>query len=138
MKVHPYIFFDGRAEEAAEFYRAALGAQVTMMMRFGESPMADQEGMVPPGSEAKIMHMSLTIGDTTLMGSDGNCTGQAEFKGFSLSLIADGAEEAERLFAALAEGGEVRMPMTQTFFSPCFGMVADRFGVGWMVLVQDG
>ena len=132
MQVQPYLFFDGRAEEAVEFYRSKLGAEVTMLTRFKDSP---EKSMVPPGSDDKVMHMSFRIGDTTVMGSDGRCLGQPSFQGFALSLTAPNETEAERLFAALGEGGQVQMPLTKTFFSPRFGMVADRFGVSWMINV---
>lgn len=137
MHVEPYLFFDGRCEEAIEFYRSSLGAEVTMLMRFKESPEPPPPGMVPPGSEEKIMHASFRIGDTNVMASDGNCMGKPNFQGFSLSITAADDAEAERLFAALAEGGQVQMPMSKTFFSSRFGMVADRFGVGWMVIVPS-
>lgn len=136
MRVTPYLFFDGRCEEAIEFYKKALGAQVGMMMRFNESPDPHPPGMMPPGSENKIMHATLRIGDTTVMASDGHAKGQPKFEGFSLSLNAKNEAEADRLFAALADGGQVRMPLTETFFSPSFGMVADKFGMGWMIIVE--
>jgi PhnB protein len=136
MQVQPYLFFDGRCEEALEFYREALGAEVEMLMRFRDSPEPPPPGMVPPGSENKVMHAAFRIGDSTIMASDGNCGQQPRFDGFSLSVSAPDAAGAQRMFAALADGGEVRMPLGPTFFSPCFGMVADRFGVGWMVIVQ--
>ncbi len=132
MQVQPYLFFDGRAEEALEFYRSKLGAKVDMMMRFKDSPET-MPGKAPPGD--KVMHASFRLGDTTVMASDGNCTGRPSFQGFSLSLSAADEAAAKRLFASLAEGGQVQMPLTKTFFSPAFGMVADRFGVSWMVLV---
>jgi PhnB protein len=136
MQVQPYLFFDGRCEEAIEFYRKVLGAEVTMLTRFKDSPEPPQPGcMVPPGSENKVMHASFRIGDTTVMASDGQCGGRASFQGFSLSLTALDEAEAERLFAALADGGQVQMPLTKTFFAPRFGMVADRFGVSWMIVV---
>ena len=137
MKVEAYLFFDGRCEEAVEFYKKGLGAEVTMLMRFKDSPEPQQPGMVPPGSENKIMHVSFRIGDSTVMASDGRCTGQTNFQGFSLSLTVANDTEAERKFAALAEGGQVQMPLTKTFWSPRFGMVADRFGVGWMISVAS-
>ena len=136
MPVQPYLFFNGRTEEALDFYRTALGAEVEMLMRFRDSPEPPQPGMVPPGSEDKVMHSSFQIGDSVIMASDGCADGQPKFQGFSLSLPAKDAAEADRLFAALAEGGQVQMPLTTTFFSPCFGMVADRFGVSWMVMVE--
>jgi PhnB protein len=137
MQVQPYLFFDGRCEEALNFYREALGAEITALMRFKDSPEPPQPGMVPPGSENKVMHASLRIGDTTVMASDGECAGQLKFQGFSLTLTAADDAEAERLFNALAQGGKVQMPLTKTFFSPRFGMVADRFGLGWMVIVTE-
>jgi PhnB protein len=133
--VQPYLFFDGRCEEALEFYRRALGAEVLMLMRFKDSPEPPQPGMCPPGSGEKVMHASFRIGETTLMASDGRCEGKPSFQGFSLSLTVPAEAEAERLFAALADGGQVQMPLTKTFFSARFGMVSDRFGVCWMVLV---
>ena len=136
MNVQPYLFFDGRCEEALEFYRSALGAEVTMLMRNNESPEPPPPGMVPPGSEKKILHASFRIGETTLMASDGHCQGKPEFKGFSLSITVASEAEADRVFAALGNGGQVQMPLSKTFFSPRFGMVADRFGVGWMVIVE--
>jgi PhnB protein len=135
MQVQPYLFFNGRCEEAVEFYKKALGAEVMMLMRFKDSPEPPQPGMVPPGSENKIMHTSLRIADTTVMASDGRCEGGSSFQGFSLSLTVANEAEARRTFAALSEGGQVQMPLTKTFWSPCFGMLSDRFGVGWMISV---
>ncbi len=135
MKVEPYLFFDGRCDEALEFYGRTLRAEVTMLMRFKDSPEPHRPGMVPPGSENKVMHASFRIGDATLMASDGRCLGKPSFQGFALSLTAPNDAEAERLFAALGDGGQVQMPMAKTFFSSRFGMVADRFGVSWMVIV---
>ena len=137
MQVQPYLFFDGRCEEALEFYRSAVGAKVEMLMRNKDSPEPPPPGMVPPGSENKILHASFRVGDTTLMASDGHCAGKPIFKGFSLSLTAANEAEAERLFGALGNGGQVQMPLTKTFFSPRFGMVTDRFGVPWMVSVAS-
>ena len=133
MKVQPYLFFNGRCEEAVEFYRKALGAEVVMMMRNKESPEPHPPGMLPPGSENKVMHVAMKVGDTVVMGSDGRCDGVTNFQGFSLSIDAPDATIAERMFKALADGGQVQMPLAKTFWSPLFGMVADRFGVGWMV-----
>ena len=137
MQVQPYLFFDGRCEEAVAFYESSLGAKVEMLMRFKESPEPPDPAMVPPGSEDKVMHASLRIGDATLMVSDGRCQGQPSFSGFSLSLTAPDEATAERLFGALADGGRVQMPLARTFFSPRFGMVADRFGVSWMIIVTS-
>lgn len=136
MHVQPYLFFDGRCEEALEFYKQALGASVQMLMRFDESPDAPPPDKVAPGSGRKIMHASFTIGDTEVMASDGHAKGQPEFKGFSLSIRTRSEAEADRVFGALAAGGQVQMPLGKTFFSPKFGMVTDRFGVGWMVMVD--
>ena len=135
MKVEPYLFFNGRCEEAVEFYRSALGAEVTMLMRYKDSPDPPPPGMVPPGSEDKVMHASFRIGDTTVMASDGTCSGQPSFQGFSLSLTVPDEAEADRRFASLADGGQVQTPLAKTFFSSRFGMVADRFGVSWMIIV---
>ena len=137
MQVQPYLFFDGRCEEAVEFYRRALGAEVTMLMRFKDSPEPPQPGMVPPGSENKVMHMAMRIGETTVNASDGRCMGKPSFQGFSLTLTVANEAEADRRFAALSDGGHVQMPLAKTFFSPRFGMVADRFGVSWMILVAQ-
>ena len=136
MQVQPYLFFDGRCEEAVEFYKKALDAKVEMLMRWKDSPEPPQPGMCPPNSENKVMHASFRIGDTTVMASDGQCQGKPSFQGFSLSLTAPNEAEADRLFAALADGGQEQMPLTKTFFSPRFGMAADRFGVSWMIVVM--
>jgi PhnB protein len=135
MQVQSYLFFDGRCEEAIEFYKKTLGAKVEMLLRFKDSPEPPQPGMVPPGSENKVMHATFRIGDTVLMASDGRCTGKPTFQGFSLSITVPSEAEAKRVFAALGDGGQVQMPLAKTFFSPQFGMVADRFGVSWMVIV---
>ncbi|MFN4090427.1 MAG: VOC family protein [Alphaproteobacteria bacterium] len=138
MYVQPYLFFDGRCEEALDFYRTALAAEVEMMMRFSDNPEPGEGGGCggPPGSEDKIMHASFRIGATTVMASDGMCQGKPEFKGMSLSIAAPDVATAERLFGALEQGGQVQMPLGQTFFSPRFGMVADRFGVSWMIVTE--
>src|ERR1700752_1147682 len=135
MQVQPYVFFDGRCEEAIEFYRRALGAEVTMLMRFKDMPEPRQPGMIPPGAENKVMHASLRIGDSMVLASDGRCVGTPVFQGFSLSLTAANDAEADRLFAALSDGGQVQMPLNKTFFSSRFGMAVGRFGVSWMVYV---
>ena len=133
MQVKPYLYFDGRCEEAIEFYRKVLGAEVEMMMRFKENP---EPQFNPPDSGEKIMHASFRIGESTIMASDGDCRGTQRFQGISLAVNAPNAEAAERIFAALGEGGQVQMPLAQTFFAPRFGMVADRFGVSWMVIAD--
>ena len=132
MQVQPYLFFDGRCDEALAFYQKVLGAKVEMLMRFKESP---DPASCPAGAGEKVMHSAFKIGDATVMASDGYCGGNPSFQGFALSVDARNGAEAERLFAALSEGGQVQMPLARTFFSPSFGMVADRFGVSWMVIV---
>jgi PhnB protein len=132
MQIQPYLFFEGRCDEAIDFYRGALGAEVAMLMRFKESPES-----CPPGTEDKVMHARLRIGDSTLLVSDGRCQGRPDFQGFALSLIVPSESEAERVFGVLGDGGRVQMPLTKTFFSPLFGMLADRFGVLWMVYVAE-
>lgn len=133
MPIQPYLFFDGRCEEAIGFYERALGAKVEVMMRYGESPDPVPEGMLPPGSERKIMHASLRIGDAVVMASDGHCAGKPAFAGFSLTYAVPDEATAKRAFDALADGGKVGMPLGKTFWSPCFGMLTDRYGVGWMI-----
>ena len=132
MQVQPYLFFEGRCEEAIAFYRGAVGAEVTMLMRYKDSP---DPAACRPGTEEKVMHASLRIGENVVLVSDGHCEGQPGFQGFSLALTVADEAEAECRFAALADGGQVRMPLTKTFFSPRFGMVTDRFGILWMILV---
>jgi PhnB protein len=133
MWVEPYLHFDGRCEEALEFYRGALGAEVTMLMRFNESPDPQPAGMLPPGAGNKVMHSSFQIGETTVMASDGQCQGRTSFQGFSLLLTVADVDEANRIFAALANGGQVQMALAKTFFSPRFGMVTDRYGISWKI-----
>ncbi len=133
MQVQPYLFFDGRCEEALTFYSQALGAQVTALMRYRESPEPPPPGNSMAGD--KIMHANLQIGETQIMASDGQRPGEGLFKGFSLSITAATDAQARRLFDALADGGHIQMPFGPTFFATAFGMVADRFGVGWMVIV---
>jgi PhnB protein len=136
MNIEPYLFFEGRCEEAIEFYRKVAGAEVVMLMRFRDSPETGNDSRMPADRD-KIMHASFRIGDTTVGASDGSCLGQATFKGFSLALKVDSETEAERLFNALGDGGTVHQPLIRTFFASRFGMVADRFGVGWMVLTKQ-
>ena len=133
MQVQPYLNFDGRCEEALEFYKSALGAEVTALMRCKEAP---DPGMIKPGLEDKVLHSSFHVGDSTIMASDGYCQGKPDFRGISLTIIVPEEAEAKRIFAAFGDGGEVRMPLVKTFFSPLFGMVADRFGVSWMIIVM--
>jgi PhnB protein len=136
MQLQPYLFFDGRCEEAIEFYRRVLNAEVLMMMRMKDSPEPPPPGS-PPGSENKILHASLRIGDTSLSASDGMNRGKPSFEGFSIALSVPTEAEAERVFKALSDGGNAQMPLAKTFFSPRFGMLTDRFGVGWMVMVEQ-
>jgi len=132
--VQPYLFFGGRTEEALEFYRTAVGAEVGMIMRFKESPEPTPPGTLPPGFENKVMHATFRIGDSTLMASDGD-EALSKFEGFSLSLAVPTEAEADRAFAALSADGKVGMPLAKTFWSPRFGMLTDRFGIAWMVSV---
>lgn len=136
MKVQPYLFFNGRCDEAIEFYRRAVGAEVQMLMRFKDSP---DPAACAGGAGDSVMHACFTIGETSVMASDGMPEEAAKgpsFQGFSLSISAADPAEADRLFNALGDGGRVTMPLGQTFFSPSFGMLIDRFGVGWMVVVN--
>jgi PhnB protein len=123
------------AKRPRSFYHGALGAEMTMLVRFKDSPEPPQPGMCPLGSDDKVMHASFRIGDTAVMASDGPCQGRPSFQGFSLSLTVPEEAEAKRLFATLADGGQVQMPLSKTFFSPCFGMITDRVGVSWMIVV---
>ncbi|HEX4632078.1 MAG TPA: VOC family protein [Chthoniobacterales bacterium] len=132
--VQPYLFFGGRCEEAIEFYRKALGAEVVMLSRFKDAP--EQQPGMPDCFEEKIMHASLRIGEAMIMASDGQCAGQPNLEGFSLSITVPDEGEADRVFAALSEGGLVTMPLEKTFWAPKFGMLQDKFGVGWMVSVM--
>lgn len=134
MHLQPYLMFDGRCEEAYEFYRTAVGAEARMTMRFKDAPMPPE--MAPPGSKEKIMHMEFRIGDSIVLASDGDCKGASHFKGFKLTLTAADEAEAKKVFNALSDGGKVQMPLDKTFFSPCFGMLTDRFGVEWIVIVR--
>ena len=134
MRVQPYLTFERRCEEALTFYQSALGAEILGMMRYKDSPLPEGAGARPPGFGEKIMHASLRIGDSELLASDGCCSGDTAFKGVSLSITLPDPAQASRIFAALAQGGEVLVPMTETFFAQRFGMVADRFGLTWLVL----
>jgi PhnB protein len=135
--IQPYLFFSGRCEEALEFYKKAIGAEVIFLMRHKDSPQPPPPGMVPPNFGEKIMHVSFRVGETEVMASDGCESSTPKFEGFALSLSTHTAEEANRAFAALSEGGTVKMPLSKTFWAPLFGMVDDKFGVSWMVNVCD-
>ena len=134
MQVQPYLFFDGRCDEALEFYKKAIGAKVGMLMRFKDAP---DRSMISPGAENKVMHAQFEVGDTKVLASDGRCQGRPKFDGFALTISAKDEAEADRMFAALGDGGQVTMPMARTFFSPRFGMLSDKFGVNWMILVAQ-
>ena len=135
MHVQPYLFFNGRCEEAIAFYQHAIGATGVNILRNKDAPEAPPPGTLPPGSENKVLHASFKVGATELMASDGHVTGKTHFEGFSLSIAVDSDAKAKRYFDALADGGKVGMPLTRTFFSSSFGMLTDRFGVGWMIMV---
>jgi len=134
MNVQPYLHFDGRCEEAIEFYCRALGARLEMLMRYRDNPVPPPPGMVLPGMEDKVMHASFRLGDSVIMASDDCTRTQVSHQGFQLSLGVVDASEAERCFAALVDGGQVKMPLMPTFFAASFGMLVDRFGVSWMVI----
>jgi PhnB protein len=134
MQVQPYLFFNGRCEEAIAFYKQALGAEVEAIMRYKDAPEPPPPGMLATGWDDKVMHSAFQVGATSIMASDGMGPGETNFKGVSLTLSADSEAEADRIFAALQDGGQVQMPMNKTFFASRFGMVADRFGVPWMVI----
>lgn len=134
--IQPYLFFNGNCEEAVEFYRKALGAEVQFRIRFNESPEPPPPGSIAPGYENKIMHTSFKIGETVVMASDGCGTEKTKFEGFSLSLTVAAEADVDQAFKALSDGGQVKMPPTKTFWSPRFGMVEDRFGIGWMIGVM--
>jgi len=137
MQIQSYLAFGGRTDEAIAFYKKALGAEVNMLMRFKDHPEPKPPQMKPEFDD-KVMHAQFTIGDTVIMASDGMCEGSSNFQGFSLALSVADKAEAEKRFGALADGGKIGMPLTETFFSPAFGMVADKFGVNWMVMVPMG
>ena len=134
MQVQPYLFFDGRCDEALEFYKKAIGADVKMVMRWKDSP---DKNMCTPGNADKVMHAQFQVGETTIMTSDGRNAGHPKFDGFALSIAAKDEADADKMFAALGDGGQVTMPLGKTFFSPRFGMLADKFGVHWMILVPQ-
>jgi PhnB protein len=134
--LQPYLFFDGKCEEAIEFYSRAVGAKVNMLMRFKDNPEPAAPGCMAPGSENKVMHAQISVGGTVVLVSDGRCTGKPNFQGFSLALSVASEADADRTFNALAEGGQIQAALAKTFFSPRFGMVVDRFGVMWMVMVR--
>ncbi|HZC55006.1 MAG TPA: VOC family protein [Xanthobacteraceae bacterium] len=133
MQVQPYLFFNGRADEALEFYKKAIGADVKMVMRWKDSP---DKSMCTADNADQIMHSQFQVGETTIMASDGRSGGQPNFEGFALTIAAKDEASANKMFAALGDGGKVTMPMSKTFFSPRFGMLADKFGVGWMIIVE--
>lgn len=136
MKIEPYLFFNGHCDAAIDFYKRVFGAEQVLLMRYRDSPEAPPMAL-PPGWEDKVMHASVQIGETMLMASDGCVDGTAEFKGVSLSVTMPDADTAAKVFTALADGGEVTMPLRNTFFAPRFGMVTDRFGIGWMISVRE-
>jgi PhnB protein len=142
MQTQVYLFFDGRTDEALEFYKKTLGIEVEMLMRFKDAPAdsnaSSDPNCPPPSNPNAVMHSSFKLGDQRVMASDGNCGGKPEFKGFSLTLAVNAEAEADKLFAALSQGGQVQQPLIKTFFSPKFGMVQDKFGLNWMVLVSQG
>jgi PhnB protein len=135
MNVQPYLYFGGRSQEAIDFYKSAIGAKVEVMMHFKDAP-AEMQSQMKPGTQDKVMHACIKVGDSPVFVSDGDCGGKPEFKGVTLTINAGSDAEAEKLFGALGNGGQVQMPMTETFFATRFGMLADKFGVSWMVLAE--
>ena len=134
MRVEPYLYFDGRCDQAIEFYGRTVGAEVTVIVRFNDAPGAQPR----PGNENKVMHVALRIGESTVLASDGQCRGSPRFEGFSLSIAAVSDGEADRVFAALSVGGRVQVPMMPTGFASRFGMVSDHFGILWTIVAQQG
>ena len=135
MNVQPYLYFGGKSEEAIDFYKGAIGAKVEMLMHFKDMP--GDKSMIPPGSDGKVMHACIKVGDSPIFLSDGNCDGKPAFSGVTLTINATSDAEADKLFAALGQGGKVQMPIAETFFATRFGMVADKFGVSWMVINSE-
>ena len=136
VSVQPYLFFDGKCEEALDFYKGAIGAKVEMLMRFKENPDKPDPSHMPPNSDDKVMHAAFRVGDTQVLASDGQCAGKPSFQGFGLTLNAKDDAEAEKLFAAVGKGGQVQQPLVKTFFASKFGMVTDKFGIMWMVIAE--
>ncbi len=136
MFIQPYLYFEGRCEEALEFYRGALGAQVTVLMRWKDAPQPQDPARAPHAPENKVMHAAFRIGDTELLASDGRAQGRPTFQGFALALSTSSDAETDRVFGALSDGGQVLEPLTTTFFTSRFGMVVDRFGVAWTLLTN--
>ena len=137
MKVQTYLFFEGRCEEALDFYRRALSAEIGQVLRFRDNPDDPDHTMFPPGAADMIMHAEMTLGETSIFLSDGRCSGAPTFTGTALTMVVAQTAQAETLFRVLAETGQIRMPLQKTFFSPAFGMVTDQFGVGWMIYVAQ-
>ncbi|HEU5080977.1 MAG TPA: VOC family protein [Opitutaceae bacterium] len=135
LTLNAYLNFDGRCEEALNFYQKELGAKVTMLMRFKDSPEPADPSCGPIQPD-KVMHCSFTIGESVIMASDCNAQGKVKFEGFSLAVAAPDEATVRKMFNALANGGQVCMPLDKTFFSPLFGVVSDKFGVSWMIMVQ--
>ena len=137
MQIQPYLFFEGRCEEALEFYKSIFKIKMGRLLRYKEAPDAPPEGMIAPGSENKVMHCDFQIGDNTINASDGGCFGSPKFEGFALTVTVDTAAECDRIFNALSAGGGIEMPVGETFFSKRFGMCVDKFGVHWMVILPQ-
>jgi PhnB protein len=137
MTFTPYLSFNGRCDEAIAFYTRAMGAKVRMLMRFSDSPEPPPPGCLPPGFENKVMHAELRIGDARLMCTDGPGAPEAGFRNVSIAVEVEDEQQVRRMFDALADGGQVTMPPGRTFWSPCFGMLTDRYGLGWMIGMQS-
>ncbi len=136
MAVLAYLDFDGKCEEALQFYCQTFGAEIKALMRFEQSPEPAPEGMMPPNTGHKVMHSELKIGDSVVMASDCHCSGNPKFQGISLTYSSPSTATIEKVFAGLSAGGKVEMPLSKTFWSPLFGTVTDRYGVTWMVMAE--
>jgi PhnB protein len=130
MTPHPYLLFDGRCAEAFRFYAECLGGEVVMAMTYGGSPLA---GMAPADWGDKILHATLRLGDQTLGGADPPPDRYHPPAGFAVTFDIDAPAEADRVFAALAAGGRIEVPIGETFWAARFGMLTDRFGIPWMI-----
>lgn len=132
----PYLYLSGQCDEALAFYQQHLGATISMLIRFNESPKPLPTDL-PDGYEDKVMHCEFSVGDMSIMASDGCKESTGEFRGFSLTLTIADEAYARQAFQALSEGGEVNMPLSETFWSPLYGQVTDKFGISWMIMLPE-
>ena len=134
MKITPYLAFQNKCEEAFKFYEKVLNGKITFMMKYGESPMAEQTA---PEARNNVIHASLQIQDQLIHGADAPPQHFSKPAGFSVSIGLKDVAEAERIFKELSVGGQVQMPFAKTFWSPGFGMFIDRYNIPWMVNVEQ-